>query len=211
MNVRLLEIELFAIVCFTIVCINGAGWILYKLMKLTSWEDGIKSLFHYLHIWLYENITGKYFIPPEDEIDERIYLSSEELVEFSQELEMVYDNPYLKEGVTYTNDAAWFDYSVYGINPKYKDLSLGEKKRLIKSVVRKYYQRIRGTLELPVYIKVCSNYRLYFAIPLSAKGNSYLQNQEQFNDMSETTFSTQHSAKIIEEEIPQDSDYEVRL
>lgn len=211
MDMNSLEIMVFAIICFIIVCFNGMGWVFYKLQHLNSWEDGIKLIFHYLNIWLHENITGEDYIPPEEEIDERLYLSSEELVELSKQLETVYEQPCLKEGVTYTNGIAWFDYSAYCINLKYKEISLDDRKRLISSIVKKYYQRIRGTLELPIHVKICSDFRLYFAVPLNPKGNAYLQKQEEFNSMDATEFATQYSTKIIQEEIPQDSENEIRL
>lgn len=198
-------------VCITTLIFVFSGYFYYKMGKAETWEQGILKLSSSVFNFLYEGATGKVALVPEKEVDTRLYLSSEEMLALTKELEDVYEQLHLANGIVCTEDIAWFDYSAFSVSPKYKPLLLDDRKRLITSIVNKYYQEIRGILHVPIYIKVCSEYRLYFAIALNQAGVNYLNKQKEFENCTEQDFCTKYSSKSIEETVPEESKDDFRL
>ena len=205
-----MELVLQAICVVTLIFVFG-GFFYYKMGKSSTWEEGILKLSASIFDFFYEGATGKTPIVPEKEIDVRLYLSSEELIGLTERLETVYEQLHLANGVICYDDIAWFDYFAYRIKEKYQDLPLDERTRLLTSIIRKYYQEIHGVLNVPVYIKICSDYRLYFAIALNQAGITYLNKQEQFVNCTDEDFRTEYSSKVIEESIPEENKDDFRL
>lgn len=210
MNVSFIEITLQAI-CITILFFIFSGYICYKTRKADTWEEGVKKVFNTIYDFLYEGATGKSPLSLDSIVDPRLCLSSEELLGLTKRLESVYEQLQLANGIVYSEGIAWFDYSAFRIEKNYKDLSLDDRKRLLSSIIRKYYQEIHGTLDIPLYIKICSEYRFHFAIGLTLAGIKYLDKQEAFTTCNEQDFRTEYSSKIIEEPVPEDTDNDIRL
>lgn len=207
---NMLELTLQAICIVTLFFVTS-GFICYKAGKSDTWEGGVAKVFNVMYNFVYEGATGKTPIVPEKEVDARLYLSSEEMLALTKQLEDVYEQLHLANGIVCTEDIAWFDYSAFSITPKYKHLFLDDRKRLITSIVNKYYQEIRGILHVPIYIKICSEYRLYFAIALNQAGVNYLNKQEQFTTCTDEDFRTEYSSKVIEVTVPEESKDDFRL
>ena len=198
-------------ICVVALFFVTSGFICYKAGKSDTWEGGVAKVFNAIYNFVYEGATGKVPIVPEKEVDTRLYLSSEEILALTKRLEDLYEKLHLANEIVCTEDIAWFDYSAFSITPKYKHLLLDDRKRLVTSIVNKFYQEIRGILHVPIYIKVCSEYRLYFAIALNEAGVNYLNKQKEFENCTEQDFCTEYSSKVIEETVPEESKDDFRL
>lgn len=196
--------EILFFICIVILGIIFAGWICYKTDNAESWEAGIKKIFKSICKFFIEGFKGTEVIPPEEVIDESRILSSEELLALTKLLEPVYEQIQLANGVYYINGIGWYDYCAYNVNKKYAELSLEDRIRLVRSIIRKHFQEIHGIINVPIYIKVCSKYRLYFAIPLNKLGQDYLEKQEKNKSCTEEEFKTKNSSKVIVEEVSED-------
>ena len=87
--------------------------------KAESWEKGISKVFNAIYKFVSDGLNGTSYIPPEEVVDVRCYLSPEELLELTRLLENVYDKIQLENGVFYDNGISWYDYCAFNINKTY--------------------------------------------------------------------------------------------
>lgn len=162
------------------------GYSFYKRKNLKSLEqgiahfeywivEGIKKIGSDLFWWVMEE-TGH--MKPEKIIDQRLYLTNEELNDLKHWLgEKVFEVPVL-ESYLQESDCLFFSFTAVGLKAKYQDIEHEQFLRLIEHSVQSYYL---DTRQQKVFIKVfiATPTRVQFAIPLSGLGLKYLNSQEQ--------------------------------
>ena len=162
------------------------GYSFYKRKNLKSLEqgiahfeywivEGIKKIGSALFWWVMEE-TGH--MKPEKIIDQRLYLTNEELNDLKHWLgEKVFEVPVL-ESYLQESDCLFFSFTAVGLKAKYQDIEHEQFLRLIEHSVQSYYL---DTRQQKVFIKVfiATPTRVQFAIPLSGLGLKYLNSQEQ--------------------------------
>ena len=87
--------------------------------------------------------------------------------------------PFLEQFLPNCNGIMWMEIIATGLCTSYATLSFSELKRIAISTIGNFYYEIKG-INVPIYVKVAQKDRLYFAIPLCADGEKFLQKQEQF-------------------------------
>lgn len=162
------------------------GYSFYKRKNLKSLDqgiahfeywivEGIKKIGSALFWWVMEE-TGH--MKPEKIIDQRLYLTNEELNDLKHWLgEKVFEVPVL-ESYLQESDCLFFSFTAVGLKAKYQDIEHEQFLRLIEHSVQSYYL---DTRQQKVFIKVfiATPTRVQFAIPLSGLGLKYLNSQEQ--------------------------------
>ena len=106
--------------------------------------------------------------------------------------------PFLEQFLPNCNGILWMEIIAVGLYISYETLSFSELKRIAISTIGNFYYEIKG-INVPIYVKVAQKDRLYFAIPLCADGEKFLQKQEQFQ--GEASFEQEQPMKSLEEEI----------
>lgn len=178
----------FIIVCAfaSVGLLTVDGYSFYKRKNLKSLEqgiahfeywivEGIKKIGSALFWWVMEE-TGH--MKPEKIIDQRLYLTNEELNDLKHWLgEKVFEVPVL-ESYLQESDCLFFSFTAVGLKAKYQDIEHEQFLRLIEHSVQSYYL---DTRQQKVFIKVfiATPTRVQFAIPLSGLGLKYLNSQEQ--------------------------------
>lgn len=178
----------FIIVCAfaSVGLLTVGGYSFYKRKNLKSLEqgiahfeywivEGIKKIGSALFWWVMEE-TGH--MKPEKIIDQRLYLTNEELNDLKHWLgEKVFEVPVL-ESYLQESDCLFFSFTAVGLKAKYQDIEHEQFLRLIEHSVQSYYL---DTRQQKVFIKVfiATPTRVQFAIPLSGLGLKYLNSQEQ--------------------------------
>lgn len=166
------------------------GYSFYKRKNLKSLEqgiahfeywivEGIKKIGSALFWWVMEE-TGH--MKPEKIIDQRLYLTNEELNDLKHWLgEKVFEVPVL-ESYLQESDCLFFSFTAVGLKAKYQDIEHEQFLRLIEHSVQSYYL---DTRQQKVFIKVfiATPTRVQFAIPLSGLGFKYLDSQEQMQTL----------------------------
>ena len=87
-----------------------------------------------------------------------------------------------------------------GLTTAYKNLTTADLKEIAIRTIQNFYFETRGIVP-PVYIKVATEKRLYFAIPLCAEGEAFLKKQEQYQ--GESSFAPEEPLDLFDEEIPE--------
>lgn len=172
--------------------------ILKKIAK-RIW-DFLKKWVPVLLPWLYEAITGK-SLPPnsEDMVREYVYLLDTELDELVNALDgRPYIAPVLAEPPVEINHIIWVHINAVGFNPKYKEMEIDELKRLIKNVIKGFYQKHRSIVNTSIYIKAVTPHEVMIAIPVTQKADDFLGNQERNSNMTLDAFTE----KALTESIP---------
>ena len=204
----------------TLVMIFGVliavGFIAYKMKFADSWEGGVKLIlktFWYgvkkIGKFLYEEFSGQ--AAQEEEINEKIYLTNQEMMNFVDEFDgRPYNTPILA-GSEIKNGIWWADISAASLSPTYRDTSMDTIKDLCQKVIQRFFMKVRET-SVKVYIRVVTPTRLYFAIPLSEKGRKFLEDQiASENAQNNELWEEYLSESRLEEEISERNDYESRL
>lgn len=179
--------------------------ILKKIAK-RIW-DFLKKWVPVLLPWLYEAITGK-SLPPnsEDMVREYVYLLDTELDELVNALDgRPYIAPVLAEPPVEINHIIWVHINAVGFNPKYKEMEIDELKRLIKNVIKGFYQKHRSIVNTSIYIKAVTPHEVMIAIPVTQKADDFLGNQERNSNMTLDAFTE----KALTESIP-DEEVEIK-
>lgn len=179
--------------------------ILKKIAK-RIW-DFLKKWVPVLLPWLYEAITGK-SLPPnsEDMVREYVYLLDTELNELVNALDgRPYIAPILAEPPVEINHIIWVHINAVGFNPKYKEMEIDELKRLIKNVIKGFYQKHRSIVNTSIYIKAVTPHEVMIAIPVTQKADDFLENQERNSNMTLDAFTE----KALTESIP-DEEVEIK-
>lgn len=194
----------------------AGGFIAYKMKFADSWEGGVKLLLKTYWDWikkigkfLYEEFSGK--AAQEEEINEKIYLTNQEMMNFVDEFDgRPYNTPILA-GLEIRNGIWWADISAASLSPTYRDTSMDTIKDLCQKVIQRFFMKVRET-SVKVYIRVVTPTRLYFAIPLSEKGRKFLEDQiASENAQNNELWEEYLSESRLEEEISERNDYESRL
>lgn len=188
-----------------LVLIVAGGFITYKLKYANSWEDGVKLLLKIYWDWikkigkfLYEEFLGR--SPDSQIINPALILTNKEAIELTNRFKgCPYVMPFLEKLSPNCNGIMWMEIIASGLCTSYETLSFAELKRIAISTIGNFYYEIKG-INVPIYVKVAQKDRLYFAIPLCADGEKFLQKQEQFQ--GEASFEQEQPMKSLEEEIP---------
>lgn len=182
--------------------------ILKKIAK-RIW-DFLKKWVPVLLPWLYEAITGK-SLPPnsEDMVREYVYLLDSELDELVNALDgRPYIAPVLAEPPVEINHIIWVHINAVGFNPKYKEMEIDELKRLIKNVIKGFYQKHRSIVDISIYVKAMTPCEVMIAIPVTQKADDFLGNQERNSNMTLDAFTEKALTEIIpDEEVEIKNDY----
>lgn len=187
-----------------LVLIVAGGFITYKLKYANSWEDGVKLLLKIYWDWikkigkfLYEEFLGR--SPDSQIINPALILTNKEAIELTNRFKgCPYVMPFLEKLSPNCNGIMWMEIIASGLCTSYATLSFSELKRIAISTIGNFYYEIKG-INVPIYVKVAQKDRLYFAIPLCADGEKFLQKQEQFQ--GEASFEQEQPMKSLEEEI----------
>lgn len=215
MNINnvLYNLETLAMIFGVLIAV---GFIAYKMKFADSWEGGVKLIlktfwygFKKIGKFLYEEFSGK--AAQEEEINEKIYLTNQEMMNFIDEFEgRPYNTPILA-GSEIRNGIWWADISAASLSPTYRDTSMDIIKDLCQKVIQRFFMKARET-SVKVYIRVVTPTRLYFAIPLSEKGRKFLEDQiASENAQNNELWEEYLSESRLEEEISERNDYESRL
>ena len=209
----MLEIFLYIIICIATIwtLVSFAGYIFYKTQHLDSWTDGLKDVFNtgksIMSIigkgvvscmqFCYTELTGK--LPDGQIINPALILTNKEAIELTNRFKNCpYVMPFLEQFLPNCNGILWMEIIAVGLYISYETLSFSELKRIAISTIGNFYYEIKG-INVPIYVKVAQKDRLYFAIPLCADGEKFLQKQEQFQ--GEASFEQEQPMKSLEEEI----------
>lgn len=123
-----------------------------------------------------QELTGK--VPDDEVINTSLVLTNEEVKQLLSLLESkFYVLPVLIQYDPNIDGILWLDISAVGVHPEYDELSLEERKKIMVHIIQGFYFEKRGFYVL-LFLKVVTSTRLYLAIPLSKKGQRFLENQE---------------------------------
>ncbi len=209
----MLEIFLYIIICIATIwtLVSFAGYIFYKTQHLDSWTDGLKDVFNtgksIMSIigkgvvscmqFCYTELTGK--LPDGQIINPTLMLTNKEAIELTNRFKNCpYVMPFLEQFLPNCNGIMWMEIIATGLCTSYETLSFSELKRIAISTIGNFYYETKG-INVPIYVKVAQKDRLYFAIPLCADGEKFLQKQEQFQ--GESSFAPEEPLDLFEEEI----------
>ena len=207
------DLETLAMIFGVLIAV---GFVAYKMKFADSWEGGVKLIlktfwygFKKIGKFLYEEFSGK--AAQEEEINEKIYLTNQEMMNFVDEFDgRPYNTPILA-GSEIRNGIWWADISAASLSPTYRDTSMDTIKDLCQKVIQRFFMKVRET-SVKVYIRVVTPTRLYFAIPLSEKGRKFLEDQiASENAQNNELWEEYLSESRLEEEISERNDYESRL
>ncbi len=121
-------------------------------------------------------MTGE--VPDDEVVNTAIILTDEEIKQLLSLLELkLYVLPVLIQYAPNINGILWLDISAVDTYPEYDGLSLEERQKIIIHLLQKFYFERRGFYVL-LFLKVVTSTRLYLAIPLSKRGQRFLENQE---------------------------------
>lgn len=174
-------------------------WTILKKITKKIWAF-LKKWIPILFPWFYEAVTGK-SLPPnsEDMVREYVYLLDTELDALVNALDgRPYIAPTLAEPCVEINHIIWVHINTAGLNPKYKGMTPDELKRLVKNVIKSFYQKHRNIVDTSVYIKAITPYEVMIAFPLTQKADDFLGNQERNSNMTLDAFTE----KALTESIP---------
>lgn len=180
------------------------GYVAYKLgFVKSSWEDGVKWIFTgtfkgLLKIvrWMKEEASGESL--NDMIIDTALMLNKQEILELVRTLEkQPYDTPTIESFTQNANGIMWTDVSPVGLSSEYKDIDNEMIKEITERKIQNFFMTTRER-QVPLYIKVASPTRLYFAIPLSQAGQEFLEKQEQ---NKEKVAIPKNVPDVLEEEI----------
>lgn len=164
-------------ICISWTIITLVGYALYKNRdEINSWEEGIKRIMTWGFNWFYEEATGQdikknipFFTP----------LTNTEVLQLVNNFAgHPYDTPVLYSYVPNLHGISWYDIRALGLTQTYMSLSNNNIAQMAEFIIQTYFMRTRNT-QITVYIRVASPIRLYFAIPLSQNGDTFLQKQSQ--------------------------------
>lgn len=201
------------------------GYVLYKLGYARSVEEGsglvgsliasavlavfrflpkiFRPLFRFLYEAVYVGWTG-HDLPEKLAHAERI-LSNAEVLELVQKFK---NSPYIvpSQGDYIPNyqGILWLDIKAVGLVPLYQGLTRGDICEMAENIIQNFYMETRG-IRVKVFIKVASQTRLYFAIPLSVEGEKYLEKQAQEQPQIQDSYEDV-TFDLFEEEIPEDEE-----
>ena len=189
------------------------GYMTYKLEKLDSWTDGLKMVFTVLKDimssigkglvfcieFCYTGFTGK--LPDGQIINHAFILTQKEATDLTNRFHgKPYDLPFTEDIKQNCNGILWMEIVAVGLTTAYKNLTSVELKEVAIRTIQNFYFETRGIVP-PVYIKVATEKRLYFAIPLCAEGEAFLKKQDQYQ--GESSFSPEEPLDLFDEEIPE--------
>ena len=194
-------------------CICILGYIFYKLQHLNSWTDGLTDVFNTIKEimsiigkgfvsciqFCYTELTGK--LPDDQIINPAFILTQKEAVDLANRFHgKPYDLPFSEDIKQYCNGILWLEIVAVGLTTAYKNLTTADLKEIAIRTIQNFYFETRGIVP-PVYIKVATEKRLYFAIPLCAEGEAFLKKQEQYQ--GESSFAPEEPLDLFDEEIPE--------
>ena len=174
-------------------------WMILKKITKKIW-DFLKKWIPVLFPWFYEAVTGNP-LPPnsEDMVREYVYLLDSELDELVNALDgRPYIAPVLAEPCVETNRIIWVHINTAGLNPRYKGMTPDDLKRLVKNVIKSFYQKHRSIVNTSIYIKAITSYEVMIALPVTQKADDFLDNQERNSKMTLDEFTE----KALTENIP---------
>lgn len=168
------------------------------IWKFLSWFLPI------LGIWFYEEATGKSIsIKPEEQIDTRLGLVESEVDQLVNEFEgRPYIAPILGDQFGVRDGIIWIHIKAVGLASKYVDSSSDTLRKLIKNIVKQFYQRCRHIINVGVYVTVFTSSEAIIAIPLTPKANGELYQKEQNNHVGMGV----STAKGLTETVPSESE-----
>lgn len=160
----------------------------------------LKKWMPILFPWFFEAVTGNPLPPSsEDMVREYVYLLDSELDELVNALDgRPYIAPALAEPCVEINHIIWVHINTAGLNPKYKGMTHDELKRLVKNVIKSFYQKHRNIVNISTYIKAMTPYEVKIALPVTQKADDFLGNQERNSNMTLNAFTD----KVLTENIP---------
>lgn len=151
---------------------RNPGPFLCKFRKVATWLfRQTKALYRFCA----QEFSGK--LPENQIIDPSCYLTKEELQQLRDTLEKLYRFPSLMDYSVSPAGVTWLDFRAHDVHPAYVNLSVIEYRKIASHILNNFFQDIRLNCP-PIYIKVSTPNRLYFAIPLSKAGKEYLDQEE---------------------------------
>lgn len=190
-------------VCWLVLC--GMGYVFYKWEKLGSWTEGLnfylkgmKKLICSFFRFFYEQWNGL-DLQQEQIRTERI-LTNQEMLHLVDELNgCPYAIPSIETYIPNASGILWADISAVELAPSYRQIPEESIKEITGKVIQNFYMKSRET-KVPLYIKVATAHRLYFAIALSERGREFLDRQEMEKEIS----SPEETIDLFTEEIPEE-------
>lgn len=176
-GVRFMQNHLFIsvlnITCLLWTVISLSGFILYKYRTgITSWEEGIKKAITFGLDWICEEATGQ--ASSDKLINPSLLLTNNEALELTQRFDgHPYDTPVLVNYTPNLNGISWYEIQAINLISKYASLDNSGIAKIAEHIIQTYFMQSRNT-QIAIYIRVATPKRLYFAIPLSVQGNSFL-------------------------------------
>lgn len=147
----------------------------------------------------YTELTGK--LPDGQIINPAFILTQKEAVDLANRFHgKPYNLPFSGDFQQNCNGILWMEIVAVGLTTAYKNLTTVDLKEIAIRTIQNFYFETRGIVP-PVYIKVATEKRLYFAIPLCAEREAFLKKQEQYQ--GESSFAPEEPLDLFDEEIPE--------
>lgn len=195
-------IHIIALLWLGFCCI---GYILYRSMKLERWTDGLNCCMEGMKkiicagIQLCEAVLNEFGFQQET-IRPELVLTNQEILDLIDKLNgCPYDVPSLDDYEPNASGILWVNISAIGLAPAYQQITEESIKEIASKIIQKFYMRSRET-SVPLYIKVATKQRLYFAIALSEKGKKFLDKQEEEKEF----LLEEENIDLFTEEIPEE-------
>lgn len=171
------------------------GFVIYKVLHLDTWEQGLVKAFTATINFLYEGFTGK--SSQDANINTALLCYDNEALEIVSRLNKhPYETPSLTSYVPNLNACSWYDISAVGLAPSYKDLDNVLISEMACKIIQNFFMETRNC-QVNICIKVVSPTRLYFCIPLSEAGFRFIQKQNNTSPMGRIEENNENS---LEEE-----------
>lgn len=157
--------------CFLII-----SYIIYKLLKLPSWEEGIEKMCTELFCCVYEALTGQ----PIPQKMENYYfaLLEDELAEIRKQLTgHPYETPGFDPPANSGQGYITYSFHAVGLSAAYRDVPPDELEKIIFGIIDNHYLDTRKS-RVRLYNRIATPTRFSFCLPLSEKGRKVLEGQE---------------------------------
>lgn len=165
-----------ATLLFSGICLIGFVFYKFQVFELNSWEAGVKKVLTFLVDWIYEESTGKTRVL--NYVNNALILSNQEALDLTASFKNhPFDTPSIVSFIPIANGIQWFDIASCGLHPRYANIPREQLEKLASHIIENFFMESRGT-QVPIFMKVVTPTRLYFAIPISEQGRKFLEAQE---------------------------------
>lgn len=157
---------------WAIICMLAFILYLCGFKNCQSWESCVKLLCTGLFTWIIEGLSGEN--PPRKAVNPALFLSNQEALTLVRRFDhRPFDSPALSGCHADTKNILWFDVAASGLVPSYQETDTATLRRLCENRIQTYFMETRET-QVPVFVRVLTPDRLYFAVPTSEEGRQHL-------------------------------------